>query len=175
MSSALTSLALIYGQLSLLAFGGGASVVPEMQRQLVEVQHWMTAQEFAALYALAQAAPGPNMLVCSLVGWRVAGLPGALVATLGIAGPSGLLTFAVASAWDRFREAPWRRIVQSGISPLTVGLVMAGAVVLCRSTSTHWSYAVMTAASTTALLTTRLHPLIVLAAGASLGVLGVLG
>jgi len=175
MTKTLTSLALIYGQLSLLAFGGGNSVVPEMQRQLVDVQHWMTAREFAALYALAQAAPGPNMLVCSLIGWRVAGLPGALVATLGICGPSGLLTYAVSSAWYRFREAPWRRIVQSGISAVTVGLVMAGAVVLCRSTSTHWSYAVMTAASTTTLLTTRLHPLIVLATGAALGVAGALG
>jgi uroporphyrinogen-III decarboxylase len=77
----LAALAAVFAQMSLLAFGGGTSVLGEMQRQVVEVHPWMSAQEFAALYALAQAAPGPNMLVTTLIGWRVAGLPGALIAT----------------------------------------------------------------------------------------------
>ena len=76
--STLTELALVYAQLSLLAFGGANAVIPEMQRQVVDVHHWMTAREFAGLYALAQAAPGPNMMVVSLVGWRVAGVLGRL-------------------------------------------------------------------------------------------------
>ncbi len=69
----------MFAQLSLLAFGGGNSILPEMQRQVVQVHQWMTARDFAALYALAQAAPGPNMLVSALIGQRVAGIPGALV------------------------------------------------------------------------------------------------
>jgi len=85
----------------LLAFGGGNTILPEMQRQVVEVQNWMSAREFASLYALAQAAPGPNLLVSSLIGWRVAGLSGALVATLAVCVPAGLLTYFVAAAWQR--------------------------------------------------------------------------
>jgi chromate transporter len=72
----LASLAVVFTQLSLLAFGGTNSVLPEMRRQVVEVHPWLTAHEFASLFAMAQAAPGPNMLVVTLIGWRVAALPG---------------------------------------------------------------------------------------------------
>ena len=107
--STLVSLALVFMQLSLLAFGGTNSVLPEMQRQVVQVHPWLTSQEFAALFALAQAAPGPNMVVVTLIGWRVAGLAGALVTTLGVAGPSSVLTFIGYRLWYRFRAATWRR------------------------------------------------------------------
>ena len=68
-----------FTQLSLIAFGGGNTILPEMQRQVVDIHHWMTAQEFSALFAMAQAAPGPNMMIVPLVGWHVAGLSGLLV------------------------------------------------------------------------------------------------
>ena len=86
MNPDLAWLGALYAQLSLLAVGGVVTVLPEMQRAVVEVRGWMAPAEFAALFALAQAAPGPNMMVATLVGWRVAGLPGALVATLGMIG-----------------------------------------------------------------------------------------
>lgn len=174
MNPTLISLALIYGQLSLLAFGGGNTVLPDMQRQVVEVQNWMSAREFASLYALAQAAPGPNMLVSSLIGWRVAGLPGALVATLGICVPSGLLTYFVSAAWYRFREARWRVLVQAAITPVTAGLVMAAAVILCQTTATTAIYVVLTATTAALALWTKVHPLIPLAVAAALGAAGVL-
>ena len=170
----LPTIAVIFGQLSLLAFGGGNSVLPEMQRQVVEVHPWMTASEFASLYALAQAAPGPNMLVATLIGWRVAGLGGALVATLSLCAPSSLLTFCTTSLWYRFRDAAWRVLVQRGLRPVTAGLLMASAVLLTESTTTGWQTAALTIAATLVFLLTRLHPLIVLAAGAALGVLGFL-
>ena len=81
MTPVLVSIALIFGELSLLAFGGGNSILPEMQRRVVEVHHWMSAEEFSALFALAQAAPGPNLMVVPLVGWTVAGWPGLAVAS----------------------------------------------------------------------------------------------
>jgi chromate transporter len=173
--AALPTLALIFAQLSLLAFGGGSSVLPEMQRQVVQVHPWMTSSEFAALYALAQAAPGPNMLVTTLIGWRMAGVSGALVATLSLCAPSSLLTFCTAHLWYRFRDAPWRALVQRGLLPVTAGLIMASAAVLTQSTTTGWQTAVLTAVATLVFLVTRLHPLIVLAAGAVLGMLGLLG
>jgi chromate transporter len=170
----LADLAAVFGQLSLLAFGGANAVLPEMQRQVVQVHPWMTATEFAALYALAQAAPGPNMLVTTLIGWRVAGLGGALVATLSLCAPSSLLTFGTAHLWYRFRAAPWRGLVQRGLMPVTAGLIMASAVLLTESTTTGWQTAALTGAATVVFLRTRLNPLIVLAVGAGLGVLGVL-
>jgi len=170
----LGSLAGLYGELSLLAVGGGNTVLPEMKRQVVDVQGWMTGPEFAALYALAQASPGPNMLVSTLVGWRVAGLPGALVATLSLCAPSCLLTFFTASAWYRFRHAQWRRTIQRGLVPMTVGLLMAGAAVLCEATVVNWQNAAVTLLVAAALLFSRLNPLWLMAAAASLGLCGLL-
>ena len=173
--AALATLALIFAQLSLLAFGGGSSVVPEMQRQVVQVHPWMTASEFAALYALAQAAPGPNMLITTLIGWRLAGLGGAIVATLSMCVPASLLTFCTANLWYRFRDAPWRALVQCGLLPVTARLIMASAGLLAQSTTTGWKTAVLTCVATLVVLLTRLHSLIVLGAGAVLGMLGLLG
>ena len=174
MNTPLAWLALIFAQLSLLAVGGVNSTLPEMQRQVVEVHGWMSARDFAALFALAQAGPGPNMMVSTLIGLRVAGLAGALVATLAMVGPSSLLTWASASAWHRFRARPWRRRVQAGITPVTVGLVAAAAALLAASTAATWQAGVLTLAVAAAVLGTRLHPLLLLAAGGVLGAAGVL-
>ena len=163
------TLASLFGQLSLLTVGGVAPILPEMQRQVVDVHHYMDPPEFAALFALAQAAPGPNMMVVTLIGWRVAGLGGAVAATVGLIGPSSLLTYATASAWHHFRARAWRGVVQAGLTPVTVGLVAAGAALLVRSTTLGMVTALITAAATIALLSTRVHPLWVLASGAALG------
>lgn len=162
-------LLLVYGQLSLVAVGGVVSTLPEMQRQVVEVHGWMSAREFAALFALAQAAPGPNMLVATVVGWRVAGFNGALAATLGMIGPSSVLTWFVSRAWHRFRDRPWRRAVQAALVPVTVGLVVAGAGLIAMSTVHGVGTAGVLAVSVACVLGTRTHPLLLLAAGAALG------
>ncbi len=163
------TLAGIFAQLSVLAVGGVAPVLPEMQRQLVDVHGFMGREEFAALFALAQAAPGPNMMVSTLVGWRVAGVTGALAATAGMIGPSSLLTYATARAWHRFRERPWRRVIQAGLTPVTVGLVAAGAGLLAAATTHGVLTAVTTAATALVVLRTRIHPLWMLALGAAAG------
>ncbi len=170
----LGSLAATFAQLSLVAFGGGNSILPEMQRQVVQVHPWMTARDFAALYALAQAAPGPNMLVSTLIGLRVAGLPGALIATAALCGPSSALTFLCACVWHRLRDRPWRAMVQAGIMPVTAGLVMAGAALLVRTTAQNWRSAALIAVAAALFLGTRLHPLIILGAAALLGAAGLL-
>jgi chromate transporter len=168
------ALAAIMGQLSLLAIGGIAPVLPEMQRQVVDVHHWMTATEFAALFALAQAAPGPNMLVTTLIGWRSAGLPGAFAATLGICGPPCVITFVVAGLWHRFRHARWRRMVQAGLTPVTCGLVVAAGATLARATVHGAATLLVVVVSSGLLLATRVHPLVVLAVAAALGGAGLL-
>ncbi len=158
--------------LSLLAFGGANAVVPEMHRQAVEVSHWMTDADFTALFAIAQAAPGPNVMISTLVGWRAAGIPGALVATAAMCGPSCLLTFWVAKLWDRYRAAPWRRAIAAGLAPVTVGLVAATAWLLVRGADLNVRLAAITLATGLAAAFTRLNPLWLLAVAAGLGLLG---
>jgi chromate transporter len=173
MTGQLPTLAALFAELSMLAIGGANTLVPEMQRQ-VAAYGWMRPTEFAALFALAQAAPGPNMLIVTLVGWRVAGPLGALVATSAFVVPSGLLTYAVARVWHRFREATWRRVIQAALTPVTVGLVMAAAVLLCEAAAVDTGTLLMAFVTAAVLLKTRLHPLWLLAAGAGLGAAGLL-
>jgi chromate transporter len=173
--SALLDLALLYGQLSLLAFGGANAVLPDMQRQVVDVHHWMTAEQFAAMFALAQAAPGPNMMVVSLVGWRVAGVAGAVVSTAAVAVPSSLLTLIVSGLWYRFKDAPLRKALQAGLQPVTVGLIMAGAALLIRTTLVDLSAALVFAAAALAFIGTKLHPMLILATAAAVGAIGLVG
>ncbi|QIG95129.1 MULTISPECIES: chromate transporter [unclassified Bradyrhizobium] len=173
MSGTLVTLALIFAQLSLLAFGGGNTVLPEMQRQVVDIHHWMTAQEFGALFALAQAAPGPNMMVVPLVGWHVAGFSGVLVTSLAKFGPSSLVTGFALRLWERFKDRPWRRTVQAGLVPVTAGLVTASAIVITHTSVSGWGTALIAALVAIATTTTRIHPLLALAVGAVLGLTGI--
>ena len=169
MNQTLVALALIFAQLSVVAFGGGNTTLPEMHRQVVDVHHWMTGADFAALYALAQAAPGPNMMVAPLIGWQVAGLAGMLVTTVAIFGPSSILTIVALRLWRRFRDKPWRAAVQAGLVPISVGLVAASATVIARTVDHDWIFVAITAASTAVLLRFRVHPLWMLAMGAAVG------
>jgi chromate transporter len=171
--SVLVALALIFAQLSLLAFGGGNTILPEMQRQVVDVHHWMSARDFSAMFALAQAAPGPNMMVVTLIGWHVAGWPGVVVASLAKFGPCSLLTGLVLQVWDRFKERRWRRVVQAGLVPVTIGLVAASAALITAASDHEWILAAITAASAGVMIMTRVHPLWVLGAGALIGLTGV--
>ena len=173
MTATLVTLALIFAELSLLAFGGGNTILPEMQRQVVDIHHWMTAQEFGALFALAQAAPGPNMMVVPLVGWHVAGFSGVLVTSLAKFGPSSLVTGFALRLWERFKDRPWRKTVQAGLVPVTAGLVTASAIVITHASASSWGTILIAAGVAIATTTTRIHPLLALAAGAALGLTGI--
>lgn len=168
----LAVLARHYAMLSLLAFGGGNTILPEMHRQAVEISGWLTDQQFADLFAIAQASPGPNILIVTLIGWQVAGLVGALVATAAICAPACTLTFVVAHLWDRFRDRPWRRIVQRGLAPVTVGIVAAGAFVVAETVDQSPVAVALTVATAAVSLWTRVNPLWVLALGGVLGAAG---
>lgn len=166
----LAQLVAILAPLSLVAVGGAFTVVPEIHRQVVEVRGWMTAAEFAELFALAQAAPGPNILVVSLIGWKVAGRLGGVVALLAMTGPSSLLALGVALTWRRYAHAPWLRALQTGLAPVAVGLVLASGLVLATAADhTPAAYAV-TALTAAAVLRGGIHPLLLmlLAAGVAL-------
>jgi chromate transporter len=171
-SPLLIEIALQFFVLSLLSIGGANAVIPEIHLRVVETQHWMTDEEFAQLFALSQAAPGPNVLIVSLVGWKVAGVLGGVVAMLAMSGPSSLLTYGVAHAWERWRDAPWRIAVQRGIAPVTVGLILASGYIVTRVADHSWSAYAITGATLLVSFTTRLHPLWMLGVAAILGALG---
>ncbi|WP_027796267.1 chromate transporter [Paraburkholderia acidipaludis] len=172
MNATLVALAAIFSQLSLLAFGGGNTILPEMQRQVVEVHHWMPASEFSALFALAQAAPGPNLMIVPLVGWHVAGWAGLLVTSVAKFGPSSLVTLTVLHAWDRFKDRPWRRIAQRGLVPVTAGLVAASAMLIAKASDPSWIAWAITGVCAVLAFRTKIHPLWLLAAGSLIGLSG---
>lgn len=171
----LLNLASRFAVLSLLAFGGANSVAPEIQRQAVSVNHWMSAKEFAALYALAQAAPGPNAMISTLVGFQAAGLPGALVATLALCVPSCLLTYFAMHLWERQRESRAGVAIVSGLAPVAVGLVCATALLLARAADRDLRLALVTVVAGGVSIVTRLNPLWLLAGAAALGLAGAFG
>jgi chromate transporter len=171
---ALWLIALNFALLSMIAVGGIGPLIPELHRQAVEVHGWMSSGRFTDLFAIAQGAPGPNILVVSLIGWDVAGIPGAIVATVAICGPSCTLAYFVSHIWHRFRAARWRNAIQAGLVPMTIGLVAAGAYILARTADTTFVAFAVTVITTVAMYFTKVHPLLFLAGGGALGLAGFL-
>jgi chromate transporter len=165
----LLELGLYFAVLSLLSFGGMSSVLPEMQRYMVDVKGWMSATEFMQLFAVAQAAPGPNVLMSSLVGWKVAGFAGSLVALGAMCGPAAVLAWWVSELWDRFRDSPWRKMIRSALGPLVVGLVLSGGYVIATPGSPDWRLWLIAGGTAAGMLATRLNPLWLMAAGGVAG------
>jgi chromate transporter len=160
--------------LSLLSIGGANAIIPEIHLRAVEIEHWMTDADFAQMFALSQAAPGPNVLIVSLIGWKAAGVAGAVVAMASICSPSSVLTYYVAKIWERFRDAPLRIAIQRAIAPITVGLIMSSGYVLTRTIDHDWTAYAVTGMTLLLAMTTRLHPLWMLAAAGGLGALGLI-
>lgn len=170
----LVILVMDFAVLSLLSVGGASSVLPEMHRSLVEVQGWMTSREFAELYSLAQASPGPNVLVVSLFGWQSAGLAGAIVTTLAMVIPSSVLTFyADRLLWRAAGAAVWREIIDNALAPVTVGLIAASGVLVASANKSHVMALLLTAACALISWRTKFHPLWMIAIGAVAGIAGI--
>lgn len=166
----LLELALWFSLLSLLAFGGMPAVMPEMQRLVVDVNGWASAEEFVQLFALGQAAPGPNVLITALIGWKVASLPGALVALFATCGPAAALAWWVSGLWERFKDSPWRSDIARAIAPLVVGLILSSGVILAMpGGSPDWRLWLIAGSSAAAFLATKLNPLWILAVGGAMG------
>jgi chromate transporter len=161
-----------FALLSLFAVGGANAAIPEMHRIAVEVMHWMNDRQFADMFAIAQASPGPNVIIVTLIGYHVAGFLGAAVATIGMCGPTCVLAFFVARVWDRFKDAHWRIAIQGGLVPVSLGLIGASAFVLARTADNNIYAGATTAVTIVVALLTRINPLWLFAAGGLLGLTG---
>lgn len=156
--------------LSLVAVGGANAVLPEMHRQLVALHGWLDDTTFSQLYALAQAAPGPNILVASVMGWRIAGAGGMAAATLGMLVPSAILAWGMAGLTHRLRGAPWLKPAQGGLVPVAIGLILAAGITMAQASHTHGLMPlVVVAVSTVLVWRTDYNPLWMLAGGGVLG------
>lgn len=167
----LLALWLHFSVLSLLAVGGAITTAPDMQRYLVGEQAWMNDAQFTAGVAIAQAAPGPNILFVAVMGWHVAGVAGVLATMLGIMGPSSLLALAVGRYGRRRADSMLLRAFTAGLTPLTLGLLLSTGWVLTAPTR-HEPMAVALVLLTALLsAATRLSPMWLIAAGAVVGAL----
>jgi len=157
----------IFALLSVLAIGGGAAVIPEMTRLTVGAAPWISEDQFGQIYSLGQLAPGPNMLMVSVIGFHVAGGAGALAALFGFFVPSGVITFYGGRLWDRLAANPWRAAVARGLGPVTVGLILAGSWSLAKTVMVGHGpipYAVC-AVVAAILLRRKINPALLIAAG----------
>jgi len=161
-----------FGMLSLVAFGGAGAVLPELHRLTVESLHWMDDATFTHLVAISQATPGPNAIIATLIGWHVGGVCGALAATMAMCGPSSLLIFIIMGLWERISGTRWRLIIQAGIAPLAIGLVLASGCIITRGADKSWGAYGLTAATVLVVMNGRLNPLWLIGGGALLGLAG---
>ena len=177
-----------YLSLSLLSIGGAITTAPDMHRFLVDQQHWLTDAQFNASIAIAQAAPGPNVLFIALMGWNVGlnaggfltGLLGVFLAMLGILIPSTTLTYIAAQWGHRNRELRAVRAFKQGMSPIVVSLLIATGWILAGTNSVqadalqNWPVWLLTAATAVIVWRTKIHLLWLLGAGALLGWFGLI-
>jgi chromate transporter len=176
------SIAGLFGMLSLLSIGGGNVVLPEMHLRSVNGQHWLTNTQFADIFSISQAAPGPSILIVTLVGYaaglKTGGVPGAVlggvIATVAMIVPAASLVYVVTLFWQRAQESNWRIAVEKGFAPLTVGLILATSLVMSRAADHDWRAYLVAALCTLIFVRTKLNPLVVVAAAGALGYFGVL-
>jgi chromate transporter len=169
------TLAWTFGVMSLFAVGGGNAALPEMHRVAVDVQHWLTDKQFADVFAISQLSPGPNVLIVTLIGYSVAGVTGALVATLAMCLPTALMAYGVSRILTKSSHSRWPAIIQSALVPLSIGLMGASGFILARASDHTWVAALVTIGAAVLASATKLNPFWMLLAGGCLGFTGLIG
>jgi chromate transporter len=169
---ALVALFLQFAVLSFFALGGASTVVPELQRQMVEMRGWLDDRQFSELYAIAQAAPGPNVMFVALLGHFIAGVPGAVVTTAAMCGPTCVLAYGISQVFERFRTSRLIAAIRVGLVPVTIGLIASSALIIVRAADHDWRGLVVTAVTFAVATWSRIPPLIALTGAAALGLAG---
>jgi len=170
MNRVLLQLAGLFSALSLSAFGGGKVVLPSMHQAACGEYHWMSSQEFVDLFSISMAAPGPSMMVVTLVGLKAclpfgfwAAILGALVATLAMFVPSSVLVYFAGNWWDHWKESPWRHSVMDAIMPISTGLILAATWIIAKTSIHSVPTAIMGLVALLLMLFTRINPVLMMA------------
>lgn len=161
----------VFAYLSLLTVGGGMAAFPELKVLTVDVHRWLTFPQLIHLYSVGQMAPGPNMMMIVAVGQWVAGLPGAIVVLIAFFLPTALLALVIGRLWTRLAKWPWRKSVQRGLAPVSIGLLLAGCLTMAKGALTGWITVGVALAALVILLRSRVNPALVILGGALVGVL----
>ena len=165
MTGVLADLARTFAALSLVSIGGINVLLPDIRYQVVEVHGWMTDAAFAHAFAVASAAPGPNVIVVSLIGWQVAGWAGLLVATLAIMVPSCALAFVAGRLLALWSGSRVVGLIKDSLVPLGLGLMLASGLSLIRTVDEDLVTVAISLATAAFILFSRRNPLWALAAG----------
>jgi chromate transporter len=158
--------------MSMLAIGGAIAVTPDIHRYVVVERGWIDDARFSASVALAQAAPGPNLLFVPVLGHAIAGLPGAMIALAGMLIPSTTLALAASRWGQQRRETLGVRAFVAGMGPVTLGLLASAGTVLAAPLATRWTTWALIAATVALSARTKIGPVWLIAAGAVAGALG---
>jgi chromate transporter len=161
----------VFAYLSLLTVGGGMAAFPELKTLTVDTYHWVTFPEMLHFYSLGQLAPGPNMMMVVSIGAVVAGLPGAAVALIAFFLPTGILTWVIGRVWARLATWRWRPAIQTGLGSVSVGLVLAGAIIMGRGAVTDVLWGAIAIVVFFLLLKTKINPAYPIVASGLVGVL----
>jgi chromate transporter len=159
-------LAAVFAPLSVATIGGGQAIIADIQRQVVDVHHWMTATQFVNDFAIARMAPGPGSLLATLIGWQVAGFWGAVVATLALFGPTAFLIYGIARLWRQHQGARWQVALEAGLRPVAAGMILASVFVLIEGLDGGWQARALALASTACVMYTRINALLLIGLGA---------
>lgn len=171
----------LFGSLSLMSIGGGNAVLPEMHLRAVKGSHWLTDAQFADIFSISQAAPGPSILIVALVGYAaglsvggvLGGILGGVLATAAMVVPAAILVYVITLFWQKAQKSRLRYAVEKGFAPLTVGLILATSLVMSRAADHDWRAYLLTGVCTLIFVFTKTNPLIVVAAAGLIGYFGV--
>jgi chromate transporter len=169
--SLLITMAITFGSAAIVSVGGIAAMIPEIHRQAVDVYHWMDDAQFATTFAISQIAPGPNILLMSLVGYRVQGFIGLAVATLSTVLPTSLIALTAGRLENKLAHARWYAISRRSLPPIVVGLIVASGAITARAAITNVTGILIAIGVAVAVSTTRTNPLIPLCAAVVVGVI----
>jgi chromate transporter len=166
----LPALVRVFGYLSLLTIGGGMAAFPEMKILTVDVHKWLTFPQLIHLYSVGQMAPGPNMMMIVAIGQWAGGLAGSVVTLLAFFGPTAVLAYLVARFWKRLEKWPWRKSIQEGLAPVSIGLLLAGCFTMARGAITGLETGAIAVGVLLMLLQYKINPAILVVAGAIIGI-----
>jgi len=156
-----------FAPLSLLSIGGGQAILGDLQKQVVVNHHWLTQNQFLDDFAISRASAGPNTIIVTLIGWQVDGVVGAIVTSFAIFVPSSLLFYGLARLWRLRAFGLWPDRIGRALAPVSVGLSLGGAYSILASHGFDPMTWIVCGASLLALMATKVHPFVLLGAGAA--------
>ncbi len=165
------ALARVFAYLSLLTVGGGMAAFPEMKVLTVDVHQWLTFPQLIHIYSVGQMAPGPNMMMITVIGQWAGGFLGALVTLLAFFGPTALLAFGVAKGWKKLEQWPWRNSIQQGLAPVSIGLLLSGCFTMAKGAITGLETGAIAVGVLLILLQYKVNPALLVVGGAVIGLL----